>query len=147
MLYSVANPFREDCMVVRVDTEEIGIAAMKQGKILELPLELGHTRYGSLRLRDVLHSCAKKGDFCEIAEALGYSVANLALLLGIQKCYLVGEWINWLGKDVYVAFESAFKSVRAEAKFEICDLADASDGAARLAISEYPTIKTQNERD
>lgn len=146
MLYSVAKPYSEDCIMVRADTEEIGIAAMKHGKILELPLELGHTCYGGLRLRDILHSCAEKGDFCEIIEMLGYSVANLALLLGIQKCYLVGEWTNWLGKDMYSTFESAFKSVCSDAKFEICALADASDGAARLAMSEYPTIKSQNKK-
>ncbi len=146
VLYSVAESCGEDCLVIRADTEEIGVAAMKNGKIMELPLELGHVRYRGERLREILHSCTREGNYGEIAEALGYSVANLAMLLGIRKCFLVGEWLKWFD-SVSEVFDMAFGTVSERIKYEICVLSDASDGAARLAMAEYPTLNIRRERE
>lgn len=135
VLYSVAHASR-DCVAVRVDNW-IGVAAMKHGKILELPLELGLIQYGNRKLQNILRSCAKSGDYGEIAEALGRSVGNLALLLGIETCFLAGEITEWLdgAKD---KFEAAFHEANPQGEYKICFVSDASDGAARLAMADFP---------
>ncbi len=140
VLYSVAGE-RADCLTVRVD-RWIGIAAMKGGRILELPFELGWTRYGKRRLQDILRSCAREGDYREIAEALGRSVGNLALLIGINACVLAGEITEWIG-SVREEFDAAFREVSQHVSYELSDVSDASFGAARLAMAEYPSAKAE----
>jgi hypothetical protein len=125
-------------MVVRVDNW-IGVAAMKRGKILDLPLELGSIRYGKKKLHNILHNCAQSGDYCEIAEALGRSVGNLTMLLGIKTCFLAGEITEWLEgcRDI---FEAAFKEANPRGEYKICFVSDASDGAARLTLADFPVL-------
>ena len=134
VLYSVAR-HREDCIVVRVD-KWIGVAAMKNEKILELPLELGWIRYGEQKLQNILRSCAKKGDHLEIAEALGRSVGNLTLLLGIDTCFLAGEMTAWL-EGLSNVFNTALKQANPNATYDLCNVSDASNGAAKLAMAKY----------
>ena len=135
VLYSVA-PHPADRIAVRVD-KWIGVAAMKREKMLELPLELGWIRYGERKLQSILRDCVSKGDLREIAEALGYSVGNLTLLLGIDSCFLAGEGIEWL-EDLTEIFEAALQKANPNATYKTCAITDASDGAARLAMAEYP---------
>ena len=135
VLYSVA-PHPADRIAVRVD-KWIGVAAMKGEKILELPLELGWIRYGGKKLQDILRNCASKGDYHEIAEALGCSVGNLTHLLGIDRCFLAGEGIEWF-EELTDLFGTALRQANPNAKYEICVITDASDGAARLAMADYP---------
>ncbi len=142
VLYSVAHSDK-DRFVVRVD-KWIGVAAMKQGKILDLPLELGWIRYENRKLHHILQDCAKAGDYRKIAEALGHSAGNLALLLGIETCVLAGEVSKWLD-GITDLFDAALRQVSDQIEYEICLLPDASDGAARLAMAEYPPVKKQNE--
>ena len=134
VLYSVAR-HKEDCIVVRVD-KWIGVAAMKNGKILEMPLELGWIRYGEQKLQDILRNCAKKGDHLEIAEALGRSIGNLTLLLGINTCFLAGEVAAWL-EGLTTVFNTTFRQANKNATCEICAVSDASNGAAKLAMAKY----------
>ena len=137
VLYSVAHTC-QDCVTVRVDNW-IGVAAMKRGKILELPLELGSIRYGKRKLHHILHNCAQSGDYCEIAEALGRSVGNLTILLGIETCFLAGEITEWL-EGCRDRFDVAFKEANPHGEYKICFVSDASDGAARLALADFPTL-------
>ncbi len=139
VLYSIVNSFDKDCIAVRVDNG-IGVAAMKHGKILDLPLELGFAVYGSFRLKDILRHCAKTGDYRKIAEALGYSAANLAMLLGAKRCFVAGGVTKWFG-DVSSLFDAAFKNVSPKLEYEICHVPDASDGAARVAMAEFSVTK------
>lgn len=134
VLHAVAK-HREDCLVVRLD-KWIGVAAMKHGKILEMPLELGWIRYGEEKLQDILRNGAQSGDFLEFAKALGRSVGNLALLLGISTCFLAGEAFTWQERLIE-AFDTTFKQACKQGTYELCVASDASDGAARLAMSQY----------
>jgi hypothetical protein len=138
VLYSIANSSDADCIAVRVDNG-IGVAAMKGGKILDLPLELGSIRYGKKKLHNILHNCAQSGDYCEIAEALGRSVGNLTILLGIETCFLAGEITEWL-EGCRDRFDVAFKEANPRGEYKICFVSDASDGAARLALADFPTL-------
>ena len=134
VLYSVAERCA-DCVMIRVD-KWIGVAAKREGSILELPLELGWIRYGDKKLQKILRECAQKGAYLEIAEALGRSVGNLLLLLGIESCFLAGEISTWL-QEVREAFDAAFRQANPQGRYELCVVSDASDGAARLAMAEY----------
>ena len=124
--------------MIRVD-KWIGVAAMKRGKILELPLELGWIRYGDRKLQSILRDCAKKGAYHEIAEALGRSVGNLSVLLGIRTCFLAGEVTDWLD-GAADAFDAAFQSASIGGEYRICRVSDASNGAARLAMAAYSPV-------
>ena len=139
MLYAAAESLDVDCMVVRVDTG-IGVAAMKKGRILELPLELGFIKTGDTTLRRILKASAKEGDHTVIARELGLAAANLAWLLGVKKVYLVGKIIEWLA-DVREEFDKAFRSVDERTEYEISTISDASEGAAKVAMAEYPVIR------
>ena len=139
MLYAAQDSLDVDCMAVRVDTG-IGVAAMKKGRILELPLELGFIQSGGTTLRRILRSCAKEGDYTAIAREIGLAAANLSWLLGVKKVFLVGEIINWLS-DVREEFDKAFRSVDERIEYEISTISDASEGAARMVMAEYPVIK------
>ena len=135
ILYSVAGDCLGDCISVRVD-KWIGVAAMKNRKILDFPFELSDIRYGSRKLKTILRECVSNGDYREIAEALGRSVGNLSVLLGIKRFVLAGEIAEWI-KGVNEIFDAAFYEVSTSLSYEICSVTDASDGAARLAMAEF----------
>ena len=141
MLYAAADASDTDCMAVRVDTG-VGVAAMKNGRILDLPLELGFTRRDGRLLRHILKDCRRTGDYNEISIALGEAVGNLALLLGVKKVFIVGEIIEWLG-SVREGFDTAFCTVARSIKYEISTIEDASVGAARLAMADYPCGRSE----
>jgi hypothetical protein len=138
VLYSVAHTC-QDCMVVRVDNW-IGVAAMKRGKILDLPLELGSIRYGNQKLHTILHNCAQNNDYYEIAEALGRSAGNLTVLLGIKTCFLAGKVTEWLER-CRDKFDTSFREANPRGEYKICLVSDASDGAARLALADFPSLQ------
>lgn len=139
MLYAVAENFDDDCMALRVDNG-IGVAVMKGGKILELPLELGFAHRCGRPLKSILRDCAKEGNYAGIAAELGAASANLAMLLGVKTVYIVGEIIGWFdgARDI---FDKAFSVVDKNVKYEISKASDASEGAARVAMAEYPIMK------
>lgn len=139
MLYAAVDSLDADCLVIRVDTG-IGVAAMKKGRILELPLELGFIQSGGTTLRRILRSCAKEGDYTAIARELGLAAANLSWLLGVKKVFLVGEIIEWLA-DVREVFDKAFRSVGGCMEYEISNIGDASEGAAKVAMAEFPAMR------
>ena len=139
MLYAVADESDTDCMAVRVDSG-VGVAAMRRGRMLDLPLELGFISVKEKNLRSVLVGCAKSKDYGEIAEELGVAVGNLAMLLGVKKVFIVGMIIDWLG-GVKERFDSAFKRGAKNIEYEVSTVSDASWGAARVAMAEYPVKK------
>ena len=143
VLYSVTDRSSEDCILIRVDNG-VGVAALKHGKILELPLELGHTYFNQLKLKDILKGCIKQNDYRHIAEALGSRSGDLTTLLGIKKCFLAGDVSRWF-ESVSGIFEEAFKRSGSDVSYELCSITDASDGAARLAMAEYSPAKTKTD--
>ena len=58
-------------------------------------------------------------------------------LLGIDRCFLAGEGIEWF-EELTDLFGTALRQANSNAKYEICVITDASDGAARLAMADYP---------
>lgn len=139
MLYAAADSIDIDAMALRVDTG-IGIAAMKNGRILELPLELGYIQVGDKRLKDILSVCRKSGDYNKIADELGRATANLAMLLGVNTVFIVGKITEWLG-SVTDVFDKAFKSVSKNLEYRVSGVIDASEGAAKVAMAEYPSLE------
>jgi hypothetical protein len=139
MLYALAQTPKDDCMTVRVDNG-IGVAAMKGGKILELPLELGFIMCGEEKLKDILKHAKKSGNYAKFASELGIAVGNLSMLLGVKKVFLVGEIIK-LFDDISAAFDESFKSVDKKMEYEVSKVTDASEGAARVAMTEYPRLE------
>lgn len=139
MLYAAVDSLDADCLVIRVDTG-IGVAAMKNGRILDLPLELGFINVGGIPLRKILKASLKKGDYTVIAHELGIAVGNLSMLLGIKKVFLVGKIIEWLA-DVREVFDKAFRSVGGCMEYEISNIGDASEGAAKVAMAEFPAMR------
>ena len=143
MLYAVAESLDIDSMTLRVDTG-VGVAAMKRGKLMELPLELGNVIVDGKKLRKYVYDCNALGicTFAEVhlGEKLGLSAANLAMLLGLKKIYIVGEIIDWFDK-ISDEFESSFKMVGGDLEYEVSEISDASEGAAKVAMAEYPIVK------
>ena len=142
MLYALSDSAEGDCMVLRIDNE-IGSAAMKSGEILDFPLELGRVRYGKAKLRRLFKAYfgeGKTGEGAEFGEALGCSVGNLASLLDLKKVFIVGKIVDWFD-DIASEFEEALLSVDSDLAFEVRRIMDASEGAARLAMSKYPIVK------
>ena len=143
MLYAVAESLDLDCMALRVDTG-VGVAAMKQGKIMELPLELGNVFIDGERLRKHVFDCTalKKRSFgdARLGEKLGYAAANLAMLLDLKKVYIVGEVIEWFD-EIAEEFGTAFSKVKRGIEFEVSGISDASEGAAKVAMAEYPILR------
>lgn len=143
MLYAVAESLELDSMVLRVDTG-VGVAAMKKGRIMELPLELGNIFVDGERLRKHVFDCTalKKCSFDEahLGEKLGYAAANLAMLLGLKKVHIVGEIIEWFDK-IEEEFSFAFSKVKKDTEYEVSKISDASEGAAKVAMAEYPIVK------
>ena len=138
MLYAAADDIYPDCMVLRVDSG-IGAAAMKNGRMLDFPLELGWIMVGERMLRHILLKCAKDGNYTEFAKELGIAASNVAMILGINKVFIVGTIIEWFD-SVREVFESSFKNPLAKPEFEVCMISDASEGAARVAMAEYPPL-------
>lgn len=143
MLYTVAESLDIDCMTLRVDTG-VGVAVMKRGKLMEAPLELGNIFVGGERLRKYVYDCNAKEsctfDEVHLGEKLGYSAANLAMLLGLKKVYIVGEIIAWFDK-IADEFDAAFSKVSRKIEYEVSEISDASEGAARVAMAAYPILK------
>ena len=138
MLYAVMDNISVDSMSLRVDND-IGVAAMKRGRILEVPLDMGHIYIGDKKLKSILNDSEASGDYTRIAEELGLAAANLAKLLGLKKVFIVGGIIEWFDK-VEVLFDASFRRVSPSIEYVVSDVADASEGAALLAISEYPIV-------
>lgn len=136
MLYSALNQTVQDCVLVRVD-KWIGIAVMKNGKILDIPIELGRVQCGEDRLIDIYNACKKTRDYSRFAKALGQAVGNLAVLLCIDKCYISGSIMNYFDK-ISCEFKTAFSGVNSKIKYEEIHSPDASEGASMLVMSKYP---------
>ena len=139
MLYAAAGDLSCDCMALRVDNG-IGVAAMRGGRVLDLPLELGFVKKDGVALRHILRECKKSGDFAPIASALGSASGNLAMLLGVTKVYVVGEIIEWFD-EIEDIFRAEFSRIDENIEYEISNISDASVGAARVAMTEYPTFR------
>ncbi|MBQ9071011.1 MAG: ROK family protein [Clostridia bacterium] len=142
MLYALGDEAFDDCMLLRIDNE-IGSAVMKRGEILDFPLELGRVRYGKKKLRHLFKAYfgeGKMGDGAEFGEALGCSVGNLMSMLGLYRVFVVGEIVDWFD-GISNDFDTALKSVGADFSYEVRRIMDASEGAARLAMSKYPILK------
>ena len=138
MLYAVVDNISVDSMTLRVDND-IGVAAMKNGRILEVPLDLGHIYVGERKLKTILNECDASGDYTEIAEELGLASANLAKLLGLKKVFIVGKIIEWID-GVSVPFDRSFRRVSSRIEYVVSNVVDASEGAALVAIAEYPDL-------
>lgn len=143
-LYSVICGRSEDAMAVRIDNG-IGVAAMKEGKMLDLPLELGFITVGERKLRDILIEGAESGSYGDFARELGVAAGNLAMLLGIPKIYIVGGSIRRF-YSVESDFSSALARVSSKLQYEISGVSDASEGAALLAVSEFPILPYVSKR-
>ena len=141
MLYSALNQTVQDCVLVRVD-KWVGVAVMKNGKILDTPIELGRVKYGDSKLVDILTTCKKTGDYVEFAKALGFSVGNLVSLLCINKCFISGSITNYFDK-ISTDFNTAISDVSQNIKYEVYLAPDASEGASRLAMAKYPSINSK----
>lgn len=139
MLYAVANDVETDCMAVRIDNG-IGVAAMKSGRILDLPFELGFIRCGGKKLKSILTDAKSSGDYSSFAIELGYAVGNLAMLLGVDRVYIVGEIAEWFDK-IENGFKKSFGEVDGRIEYEVRYVTDASEGAARIVASEYPFLE------
>ena len=142
MLYALDEAAFCDCIVLRIDNE-IGSAVMKRGEILDFPLELGRVRYGRKNLRNIFKAYCKDGDGGdgrEFGEALGCSVGNLMSLLGLETVFIVGEIVDYFD-NIKDDFVSALKSIGKSFSYEVKEITDAAKGAARLAMSKYPTVK------
>ena len=139
MLYALADSLDEDCMTLRVDNG-IDVAAMKDGKILSLPLELGHIICGGEKLKNILKASKLNKNYSCFARELGFAAANLAMLLGVKKVFIVGEIIEWFD-EIASVFESSFKSVNKKTEYDVSGIKDASEGAARVAMAEYPNVE------
>lgn len=144
MLYAVAANGEDGAMAVRVDNG-VGVAAMKDGRILDLPLELGCVRIGEKRIVDILREGIAAGDYNEFMRVLGLGAANLAMLLGIKKVFIVGEIVNFF-REYSEVFSGAFNSVSRSVEYVVSTVLEASCGAARVAMAEYPitTIESRN---
>ena len=129
-------------MAVRVDNG-VGVAAMKDGRILDLPLELGGVRIGEKRIVDILREGIAAGDYNEFMRVLGLGAANLAMLLGIKKVFIVGEIVNFFPEYSEV-FSGAFNSVSRSVEYVVSTVLEASCGAARVAMAEYPKTTIEN---
>jgi predicted NBD/HSP70 family sugar kinase len=136
MLYAVADKYSPDSMSLRVDND-IGVAAMKNGKVLDVPLDLGHIYIGNKKLKTILNEAQASNDYSSFSAELGRTVANLAKLLGLKKVFVVGEIVMWFDK-VKDLFDKNFKMVTTSVKYEVSDVENASEGAARIAMTEYP---------
>ena len=139
MLYAVIDNIAVDSMTLRVDND-IGVAAMKNGRILDVPLDLGHIYVGEKKLKTILNDGDATGDYSKIACELGMASANLAKLLGLKKVFIVGGILKWFDK-VENYFENTFRRVSKNIEYIVCDAQDAPEGAARVAMAEYPIIK------
>ena len=142
MLYALNDTMDGDCIVIRSDNG-IGVAAMKQGRILDFPLELGNVRIGDVNLRKILRLYLENKEDPQgkrIGKELGRSAGNLAMLLGIEKIFIVGEIIDWFS-EIEADFDSALKELGQNLSFEVSSIFDASEGAAKLAMSKYPITK------
>ena len=100
---------------------------------------MGHIYIGDKKLKSILNDSEASGDYTRIAEELGLAAANLAKLLGLKKVFIVGGIIEWFDK-VEVLFDASFRRVSPSIEYVVSDVADASEGAALLAISEYPIV-------
>ena len=143
MLYAVIDNISVDSMTLRVDND-IGVAAIKKGRILEVPLDLGHIYVGNKKLKSILNDSQARGDYMRIAEELGLASANLAKLLGIKKVFIVGEIIGWFDK-VEKMFDENFRRVSSSIEYVVSNAADASEGAALLAMFEYPAAPKERK--
>lgn len=141
MLYAVMDSIFVDSMAVRVDND-IGVAVMKKGRILEAPLELGHIYVGNKKLKAILNDSESSGDYMRIAEELGLAVANLAKLLGLKKVFIVGEIIEWFDK-VEEQFFASFRRASSSIECVVSNAVDASCGAALVAMLEYPAVSKE----
>lgn len=140
MLYAfMGNGERKDTMTVRVDGG-IGVAVMKRGEMLTCPLELGETvTEGGVHLSELcttakIISSADKTGACR---ALSLAVANLALLLDVERVILCGEAVREYLK-LGSFFSDIFSSVcGGKISLSMSEITDAAGGAVSASASNY----------
>ncbi|MBO5783591.1 MAG: ROK family protein [Clostridia bacterium] len=129
MLLGHVNRLEDKVMLVRVD-DGVGVSLYTEGRFSQEPLELGWTVIDGERLTARI----RQND----AEALGQALGNLCALIHVDHLILCGKRIEQL--DLSRLLDSYKKTVVEHSKtlITIEKTMDASFGAAKLALMNYP---------